>query len=47
MSEFLNVKEHKTKQNKILLEIEINNESKLNVLNKEIIFKLNQTLKSF
>ena len=47
MSEFLNVKEHKTKQNKILLEIEINNESKLNVLNKEIIFTLNQTLKSF
>ena len=47
MSKFLLTKEHKTKENQILLEIEINNPKKLNVLNKEIVFHLNQTLKTW
>lgn len=45
--ELINFKEHKKSDKSILLEIELNNPSKLNVLNREIIFSLNKKIKEW
>lgn len=43
----IQVKEHKKPDQSILLEIELNNPKKLNVLNREMIFGLNKILKKW
>lgn len=47
MSEFILFKEHKKSDSTILLEIQLNNPSKLNALNLDMIQKLNQELKKW
>ena len=45
--ELINFREHKKSDNSVLLEIELNNPRKLNVLNMEMIFSLNRKIKEW
>ena len=46
-NQYIQFKEHKKSDGTVLLEIELNNSEKLNVLNLEIIFALNKTLRAW